>query len=189
MLGLGRQITTQAAEAPVRTWVRPSPRTYLAPDPPIHQAADAGRLIIPVQNSPVRAAEVTVEGEAAVQVGPYMLCVTTDVSTDADTLMGEAPRYSARLELDRDLRHVNVDGALPIDRLSPQEFQLLDILASAAPRTVSNQELADAVWGEGQWDSYMLHNLVRRVRRKLEAHGDPAGDLLVTVPGLGYRIA
>ena len=41
MLGLGRQITAQAAEAPVRTWVRPSPRTYLAPDPPIHQAADA----------------------------------------------------------------------------------------------------------------------------------------------------
>ena len=30
-------------------WVRPSPRTYLAPDPPIHQAADAGRLIIPVR--------------------------------------------------------------------------------------------------------------------------------------------
>ncbi len=142
-----------------------------------------------VQDSPLRAAEVTVEGEAAVQVGPYVLRVTTDVSTDADTLMGETPQYSARLELDRDLRHLNVDGALAIDRLSPQEFQLLDILAGAAPRTVPNQELADAIWGEGQWDSYMLHNLVRRVRRKLEAHGDPAGELLVTVPGLGYRIA
>ena len=123
------------------------------------------------------------------QVGPYVLRVTTDVSTDAQTLMGETPQYSARLELDRDLRHVSVDGALAIDRLSPQEFQLLDVLAGAAPRTVPNRELADAVWGEGQWDSYMLHNLVRRVRRKLEAHGDPARELLVTVPGLGYRIA
>ena len=123
------------------------------------------------------------------QVGPYVLRVTTDVSTDAQTLMGETPQYSARLELDRDLRHVSVDGALAIDRLSPQEFQLLDVLAGAAPRTVPNRELADAVRGEGQWDSYMLHNLVRRVRRKLEAHGDPARELLVTVPGLGYRVA
>jgi hypothetical protein len=34
----------------------------------------------------------------------------------------------------------------------------------------------------------MLHNLVRRVRRKLEQRGLPADDLIVSVPGSGYRV-
>ena len=33
--GLGRHIRTRAAEAPVRFRVRPSPRTYPAPEPPV----------------------------------------------------------------------------------------------------------------------------------------------------------
>jgi DNA-binding response OmpR family regulator len=34
----------------------------------------------------------------------------------------------------------------------------------------------------------MLHNLVRRVRRKLEVQGLPAEELIVSVPGSGYRV-
>ena len=49
--------------------------------------------------------------------------------------------------------------------------------------------MGDSVWGDGQWDTYMLHSLVRRVRRKLEQQGAPAEDLVVTVRGAGYRLA
>ena len=140
-----------------------------------------------VDDAPLRDAEVTVPGETTVQVGPYLLHVTTRVSTADDTLE-VAPPYAGRVTLNRDRRSLSVDGDLAVERLSPQEFQLLDRLASAAPRTVSNRELGDKVWGEDGWDGYMLHNLVRRVRRKLEQHGALADELLVTVPGAGYRL-
>jgi DNA-binding winged helix-turn-helix (wHTH) protein len=51
---------------------------------------------------------------------------------------------------------------------------------------VPNQELADSIWGEGQWDVYMLHNLVRRVRRKIAEVTED--EVIVTVPGAGYRL-
>jgi DNA-binding response OmpR family regulator len=52
---------------------------------------------------------------------------------------------------------------------------------------VPNQTISDAVWAR-PLDTYMLHNLVRRVRRKLEAKNLPADELIVSVPGGGYRV-
>jgi DNA-binding response OmpR family regulator len=75
---------------------------------------------------------------------------------------------------------------MAIEGLAGREFALLERLARAAPNVVPNQDLADSIWGEGQWDVYMLHNLVRRVRRKI---GEVTADeVLVTVPGAGYRL-
>jgi DNA-binding response OmpR family regulator len=56
------------------------------------------------------------------------------------------------------------------------------------PNLVTNTALGDRLWGKGQWDTYMLHNLVRRVRRKLEEANLNGDELILTVPGVGYRL-
>ena len=158
--------------------------------------ADGGILVRDLDSSngtvvgemPLRDAATTVPGEAAVQVGPYVLHLSAAITTSDDTLL-ERSAHAGRVALDRDRRAATIDGELTVERLSPQEFLLLDILAARAPHTLPNRQLGDSVWGEGQWDTYMLHNLIRRVRRKFEQHGATADELVVTVPGAGYRLA
>ena len=158
--------------------------------------ADGGILVRDLDSSngtvvgelPLRDAATTVPGEAALQVGPYMLHLSTAITSDDDTLL-ERSAHAGRIALDRDRRTATIDGELTVERLSPQEFLLLDILSARAPHPLANRQVGDSVWGEGQWDTYMLHNLVRRVRRKLEQQGAPAEDLVVTVRGAGYRLA
>jgi two-component system KDP operon response regulator KdpE len=87
-------------------------------------------------------------------------------------------------------RHeVHVDGA-PVD-LTPREFEILRVLLAHAGRLVTKGRLLRAVWGEAYQaeDSYVYVH-VSQLRRKLAA-ADPDGrlrDLIVTEPGVGYRI-
>ena len=129
----------------------------------------------------------TVAGEALVLVGPYVLRLTSAEGTFDATLKRPPARAGGRLELDYDLRVLKIDGEVAIEAISGLEFKLLDVLLSAGRRLVAHQAIGDSVWGAGMWDIYMLHNLVRRVRRKLEAAGLPADELIVSVPGGGYR--
>jgi two-component system KDP operon response regulator KdpE len=75
--------------------------------------------------------------------------------------------------------------------LTPREFEILRVLLTNAGRLVTKGRLLRAVWGEayqGQ-DSYVYVH-VSQLRRKLAA-ADAAGalsDLIVTEPGVGYRI-
>jgi DNA-binding response OmpR family regulator len=94
-----------------------------------------------------------------------------------------------RVSLDRAQHQLMVDGEIAIERLTGLEFRLVEVLSDANRRLVENQALGDAVWGAGLWDTYMLHNLVRRVRRKLEERGLDADQLIVGVPRAGYRLA
>jgi pSer/pThr/pTyr-binding forkhead associated (FHA) protein len=130
-----------------------------------------------------------VEGEVTVQVGPYVLLLAPPATADSTTMLVDTEQFKSRVALDRGLRALLVDGETVIERLSVREYSLLDALASAAPSLVESRELGDAVWGDGQWDIYMLHNLIRRIRRKLEEAGAPADELIATVPGVGYRLA
>ncbi len=93
------------------------------------------------------------------------------------------------LELDA-LRHeVLVHGA-PVE-LTPREFELLRVLLQHAGRLVTKGRILRAVWGQAYQgeDSYVYVH-VSQLRRKLAA-ADPEGelrDLIVTEPGVGYRI-
>ena len=130
-----------------------------------------------------------VTGEPSVQIGPYVLRLISAAIVANHTLDTRVSRPAAgRVELDRDMRTLRVDGKTAIETVTGLEFKLLDVLTSANRRLVSNQSIGDAVWGAGLWDVYMLHNLVRRVRRKLEAAGFAADELLVSVTGGGYRV-
>ena len=75
--------------------------------------------------------------------------------------------------------------------LTPREFELLRVLLGEQGRVVTKGKLLRAVWGQAYQgeDSYVYVH-VSQLRRKLAAV-DPTGtlsDLIVTEPGIGYRI-
>lgn len=75
--------------------------------------------------------------------------------------------------------------------LTPREFQILRVLMANAGRLVTKGRLLRAVWGEAYQDeAAYIYVHVSQLRRKLAA-ADPSGelrDLIVTEPGVGYRI-
>jgi len=94
------------------------------------------------------------------------------------------------LMLDPAAHEVRVDGQR-VD-LTPREFEILRVLLAHAGRIVTKGHLLRAVWGEAYRgeDSYVYVH-VSQLRRKL-ANSDTTGrlrDLIVTEPGVGYRIA
>jgi two-component system KDP operon response regulator KdpE len=93
------------------------------------------------------------------------------------------------LEFDAGRHEVRVGGE-PLE-LTPREFEILRVLLSNAGRLVTKGRLLRAVWGEAYQgeDSYVYVH-VSQLRRKLAA-ADPGGalqDLIVTEPGVGYRV-
>jgi two-component system KDP operon response regulator KdpE len=93
------------------------------------------------------------------------------------------------LELDAARHEVRVHGRR-VD-LTPREFEILRVLLAHPGRLVTKGRLLRAVWGEAYQgeDSYVYVH-VSQLRRKLAA-ADRDGalrDLIVTEPGVGYRI-
>ena len=87
-------------------------------------------------------------------------------------------------------RHEVQIGETPVD-LTPREFEILRVLLAHAGRVVTKGRLLRAVWGEAyQGEDSYLYVHVSQLRRKL-ASADPGGvlrDLVVTEPGVGYRV-
>ena len=79
-------------------------------------------------------------------------------------------------------------GGQPVD-LTRTEFRLLAELARTGGVVCSREELLERVWGYGYFgDSRIVDVHVRRLRHKVER--DPANpQRVVTVRGLGYRLA
>ncbi len=94
------------------------------------------------------------------------------------------------LVLDASKHEVRVGGER-VD-LTPREFEILRVLLRHAGRIVTKGHLLRTVWGEAYRgeDSYVYVH-VSQLRRKLSA-ADSSGalrELIVTEPGVGYRIA
>jgi two-component system, OmpR family, KDP operon response regulator KdpE len=90
-------------------------------------------------------------------------------------------------ELDPANRAVYHNGAhIP---LTPTEYRLLEVLLDNRGRACSHKNLLRAVWGPGFEDcEHYLRVYIRHIRHKLER--DPANPrFLVTVRGIGYRLA
>jgi two-component system KDP operon response regulator KdpE len=72
--------------------------------------------------------------------------------------------------------------------LSPKEYNLLRFLVAHAGKVVTHQQLLKEVWGPAHVeDVQYLRVLMRQLRQKIEP-GDSAAHLLVTEPGVGYRL-
>jgi two-component system KDP operon response regulator KdpE len=86
-----------------------------------------------------------------------------------------------------DLARKRVTRAGTDVRLTPTEWQLLEVLARNAERLVSQRQLLQEVWGPGyQNEAHYLRVYMASLRRKLEP--DPSAPrYLLTEPGMGYR--
>jgi two-component system KDP operon response regulator KdpE len=104
--------------------------------------------------------------------------LTSSISTDAVIIAEE-------LTIDLAARRVTRMGETV--HLTPIEFAILRTLASQAGRTLTHQQIFDAVWGKaiGNAQQYLRVHITN-LRRKIES--EPATPrLLVTEPGVGYR--
>ena len=74
--------------------------------------------------------------------------------------------------------------------LTPIEFRLLTHLARHRGQVLSRGQIVEAVWGHSaDPDSEQTVNVhIRRLREKIE-HDPSRPELILTVPGLGYRLA
>ncbi len=82
-------------------------------------------------------------------------------------------------------KRVTRDGADV--RLTPTEWQLLEVMVRSSDRLVTQRQLLHEVWGpEYQTEGNYLRVYVANLRRKLEP--DPSRPRhLLTEPGMGYR--
>ena len=83
-------------------------------------------------------------------------------------------------------RRVSRDGTQI--HLTPIEWQILATLLGAAGRTLTHQQIFDAVWGRefGSPQQYLRVHITN-LRRKIEL--DPAApQIVITEPGVGYRV-
>ena len=102
-------------------------------------------------------------------------------STDADIL------YAGDLVIDRSRGQVRRGNE--IINLTPIEFRLLVYLARHPKQALSRDQILDAVWSYApDLESERTVNVhIRRLREKVEL--DPSRpQLILTVPGIGYRL-
>ena len=72
-------------------------------------------------------------------------------------------------------------------RLTPTEWQLLEVLVRASGRLVTQRQLLQEVWGpQYESESNYLRVYIAQLRRKLEPEPSRPRHLL-TEPGMGYR--
>jgi DNA-binding response OmpR family regulator len=103
-------------------------------------------------------------------------------STEADVL------YAGDLTVDRTRATVSREGRQI--NLTPTEFRLLVFLAQHPGQVFSRGQLIENVWGSDAefYDDKTVSVHVRRLREKIETEpSDPR--IVLTVPGIGYRLA
>ncbi|GGF73989.1 DNA-binding response regulator [Azorhizobium oxalatiphilum] len=91
------------------------------------------------------------------------------------------------LEIDRPRHRVTRDGEEI--KLTPKEFDLLAYLARHPGKVLTHRQILGAVWGPAHVeDTQYLRVYVGQLRQRLEA--EPAAPtLILTEPGIGYRMA
>jgi two-component system KDP operon response regulator KdpE len=100
---------------------------------------------------------------------------------------GEAPVFRSGT-LSVDLVHRRVLRGEAEIHLSPKEYSLLRYLAANAGKVLTHQQLLREVWGPAHVeDVQYLRVLMRQLRQKLEPD-ESVAHLLVTEPGIGYRL-
>ncbi len=109
----------------------------------------------------------------------------TDSADDPDSDGAVLAVGPVRMDVERHTVEVSGRGvAFPL-----KEFELLELLLRNAGRVLTRGQLIDRIWGSDYvGDTKTLDVHVKRVRAKIEA--DPSAPrLLLTVRGLGYKLA
>jgi two-component system KDP operon response regulator KdpE len=91
------------------------------------------------------------------------------------------------LEVDA-VRHRATRGGAEL-KLTPKEFELLSFLAKHPGRVVTHKQILTAVWGPAHTENTQyLRVYIGQLRQKVEEHPDDP-KIVLTEPGIGYRIA
>jgi two-component system KDP operon response regulator KdpE len=86
------------------------------------------------------------------------------------------------------LRHRVMRAGVEL-KLTPKEFELLSFLARHAGRVITHRQILAAVWGPAHTeDTQYLRVYVGQLRQKIEEKPDDP-RIVLTEPGIGYRIA
>lgn len=90
------------------------------------------------------------------------------------------------LTIDHDAHRVSVDHK--VVSLTPKEYELLYYLANAPDKVFTREELLKDVWNyEFFGDLRTVDTHVKRLREKLNKVSEAAGNMIVTVWGVGYK--
>ena len=101
----------------------------------------------------------------------------------------DAPAISRIGAVEVDTAHRRVTRHGEAIHLTPKEFDLLVLLSRYAGRVITHRQILTEVWGPAHAaDTQYLRVFIGQLRQKLE--DDPANSkLILTEPGVGYRIA
>jgi two-component system KDP operon response regulator KdpE len=120
-------------------------------------------------------------------VGELLARMRVSLRHRGTSLRASTTRYEhAGLHVDLAAHDVSLDGT-PV-HLTPTEFKLLARLVRSAGQVVTHRQLLTDVWGAEFVDhTHYLRLYMAQLRAKLEA--DPTEpQLLLTDPGVGYRL-
>ena len=73
-------------------------------------------------------------------------------------------------------------------KLSPKEFELLEVLCRNAGQVVTQRKLLIAGWNDPAADGQYLRSYIALLRQKLE-YDSSEPEMILTEPGVGYRLS
>jgi pSer/pThr/pTyr-binding forkhead associated (FHA) protein len=125
-----------------------------------------------------------------IQIGRTGLTYAEESLEDSTTKPVESltpEQLDSPIQVDTHTWEVWVEGKKLEGSLSILEFKLLAHLYRFAGKVCSRDELCCEIWGEAAYTYEMLHQLVHRVKQRVEP--DPRKPrYLVSVPGVGYKL-
>ncbi|MDO8615032.1 MAG: FHA domain-containing protein [Dehalococcoidia bacterium] len=126
-----------------------------------------------------------------IRIGETELTFREETSGQSTTKALQPPsedQLKSPVQVDTLAWEVWVDGKRLGQKLSVLEFKLLGYLYGRANAVCARDEIGTELWGDGAYTHEMLHQLVHRLKRRLEPN--PAiPRYIVSVPGVGYRLA
>lgn len=126
-----------------------------------------------------------------IKVGETQMAYREESSGQSTTRPIQPPskeQLRSLVQVDTEAWDVWVDGKRLERKLSVLEFKLLGYLYSHSNAVCPRDEIAADLWGEGGYTYEMLHQLVHRLKRRIEP--DPTQPrYIMSVPGVGYRLA
>jgi len=120
-------------------------------------------------------------------IGELMARIRAVLRNSEETTSAPTVFDSQGLRVDMAQREVSVDGATV--HLSKKEYELLRLLIASRGQVITHQQILQEIWGPAQQnETHYLRVLVGQLRQKLG--DDPARPrFIVTVQGVGYRLA
>ncbi|TPG48031.1 response regulator transcription factor [Sphingomonas glacialis] len=120
------------------------------------------------------------------EIGELMARIRAATRRRGTTTAPMAFYRAGPLAIDFPARRVLYDGETI--KLSPKEWELLQVLARSAGQVVTHKRLLAAGWGVETTETQYLRVYIGLLRQKIEE--DPSDPrLLLTEPGVGYRLS